>query len=86
MYPQLSVDVLKMFMDRFIDGLNRLGRPGLLAGMFVWFGWAVCDPGGYTLVMTALETTPPWVGQIGLTIVGGFVGGRVVRDIRNRYR
>lgn len=70
--------------DRFIDGINRLGRPLMLIGVIAFFAWAIIDPVYFVEVMTALASTPEFVATAILTIIGIFGTGRIINDMKGR--
>lgn len=70
--------------DRFVNGINRLGRPLLLIGVVLFFMWGIMDPTGFVLVMKAFGETPEWITTAVLLVISIFGTGRIVQDFKKR--
>ena len=70
--------------DRFVNGVNRLGRPLLLIGVILFFMWGIMDPVGFVVVMEAFGKTPEWIATAVLLVISIFGGGRVISDFKKK--
>ncbi len=70
--------------DRFVNGVNRLGRPLLLIGVILFFAWGIMDPVGFVTVMEAFGKTPEWITTAVLLVISIFGTGRVISDIKKK--
>lgn len=70
--------------DRFINAVNRLGRPLLLIGAVLFFIWGIMDPVGFVATMKAFAETPEWITTAILLVISIFGTGRVIRDFKTK--
>lgn len=70
--------------DSFVDGLNRLPRPVMVAGTLGYFALAYADPQEFQVVNTALEGVPEPAWYLLSAIVGFFFGARELHKQRTK--
>ena len=70
--------------DRFVNGVNRLGRPMLLIGVILFFTWGIVDPAGFVVTMKAFGETPEWIATAVLLVISIFGTGRIIQDVKKR--
>lgn len=64
--------------DSFIDGINRLPRPAMTFGVMGLLGYAVGDPAGFEIAMTALTLVPEWLQTMFFLVVSFWFGTKVL--------
>lgn len=76
----------RTWWDSFVDGLNRLVRPGLALGSQLAFVWVWWDPVSFAECMQALQLVPEMLWYIWLTIFGFFFGGRIIEKAPKTWK
>lgn len=76
----------RTWWDSFVDGVNRLVRPGLALGAQVAFVWVYVDPVGFAECMKALQLVPEMLWYIWITIFGFFFGGRIIENAPKAWK
>ncbi len=76
----------RSWWDSFVDGLNRLPRPGLVIGVHATFVWAAWDPVNFTICMQALQVVPDALWVVWLTIVAFYFGGRIIEQAPKTWK
>jgi hypothetical protein len=70
--------------DALVNGLNRLPRPLLALGTLALFGYAMADPEGFGLRMTALALVPEPLWWLLGAVVAFYFGARETHYLRGR--
>lgn len=70
----------RTWWDSLVDGLNRLPRPFMTFGTISMFVWAIQDPHEFSISMMALDTVPPMLWYIFLTIIAFWFGGKILSN------
>ena len=70
--------------DRFINAVNRLGRPLLLIGVVAFFMWGISNPIHFVTVMGAFAKTPEWISTSIILVITIFGSGRIINDVKKR--
>ena len=68
--------------DKFINGLNRAGRPALLLGVTALFIAAYLDPTGFSAFALALTKLPEMAWYTIFSIITAWVTARGIADVR----
>ena len=76
----------RTWWDSFVDGINRLVRPGLAVGAQAAFVWVYVDPVGFSECMQALQLVPEMLWYLWLTIFGFFFGGRIIETAPKTWK
>lgn len=63
--------------NQFMDGLNRIPRPGMFLGVFGLIGYAAVDTIHFSEIMTALSLVPEPLWGMAALIVGFYFSGRM---------
>lgn len=72
------------WFDSFMNGLNRLPRPGMTLGVLGLFGYAMVDPVGFADRMEGLNLVPEPLWWLLGAIVSFYFGAREAHYFRNR--
>ena len=72
------------WFDSFVNGMNRLPRPGMTIGVLGLFVYAMVDPGGFSLRMEGLNLVPEPLWWLLGAIVSFYFGAREAHYFRNR--
>ncbi|MRX51271.1 hypothetical protein GI374_12605 [Paracoccus sp. S-4012] len=72
------------WFDGFVNGLNRLPRPMLTVGTLSLFGYAMADPGGFSMRMEGLALVPEPLWWLMGAIVSFYFGAREAHYFRHR--
>ena len=72
------------WFDRFMNGLNRLPRPLLVAGTLGLFAYAMISPEGFARRMDSLALVPDPLWWLLGAIVSFYFGARELHYARNR--
>ncbi|MDO5614271.1 MAG: holin family protein [Paracoccus sp. (in: a-proteobacteria)] len=72
------------WFDSFVNGLNRLPRPGMTVGVLGLFTYAMVDPVGFSLRMEGLAEVPEPLWWLLGAIVSFYFGAREAHYFRNR--
>ncbi|WP_368661450.1 holin family protein [Paracoccus sp. (in: a-proteobacteria)] len=72
------------WFDSFVNGLNRLPRPGMTVGVLGLFTYAMVDPAGFGLRMEGLAEVPEPLWWLLGAIVSFYFGAREAHYFRNR--
>lgn len=72
--------------DSFVDGLNRLVRPGLALGAQAAFVWAAWDPVTFSETMQALALVPEYMWLIWFSIFAFYFGGRILENLPKSWK
>ncbi|MCH8465008.1 MAG: holin family protein [Roseinatronobacter sp.] len=70
--------------DALVNGLNRLPRPLLALGTLALFGYAMADPQGFGLRMSALALVPEPLWWLLGAVVAFYFGARETHYLRGR--
>lgn len=76
----------RTWWDSFVDGVNRLVRPGLALGAQAAFIWVFVDPVSFAECMQALQLVPEMLWYLWLTIFGFFFGGRIIEQAPKTWK
>ena len=72
--------------DSFVDGVNRLVRPGLALGAQAAFVWAGLDPVGFAEVMRVLAIVPDPLWVIWGGIWAFYFTGRIAEQLPKKWK
>lgn len=72
--------------DRFMDGVNRLPRPMMVAGVFGLLIWTSVDPISSAQVFTSWAIIPTEFWYVVLAIVTFYFGGRYQAKVHDMQR
>ena len=72
--------------DSFVDGVNRLVRPGLALGAQAAFFWAGLDPVGFAEVMRVLAIVPDPLWVIWGGIWAFYFTGRIAEQLPTKWK
>ena len=72
--------------DSFVDGVNRLVRPGLALGAQAAFVWAALDPVGFAEVMRVLAIVPDPLWVIWGGIWAFYFTGRIAEQLPKKWK
>ena len=72
--------------DSFVDGVNRLVRPGLALGAQAAFFWAGLDPVGFAEVMRVLAIVPDPLWVIWGGIWAFYFTGRIAEQLPKKWK
>ena len=64
------------WFDSLVNGLNRLPRPAIIAGIFYLFHLSIDDPQQFTLIMTAWASIPEFLGIAVVAVVSFYFSFR----------
>lgn len=70
------------WFDRFVDGLNRLPRPGMALGTLGLFVYAMADPASFAERMQGLAYVPDPLWWLLGAIVSFYFGARELHHVR----
>ena len=76
----------RSFWDSFVDGVNRLVRPGLALGAQAAFVWAALDPVGFAEVMRVLAIVPDPLWVIWGGIWAFYFTGRIAEQLPKKWK
>ena len=72
------------WFDSFVNGLNRLPRPGMTIGILGLFSYAMVDPPGFAIRMEGLNEVPEPLWWLLGAVVSFYFGAREAHYFRNR--
>lgn len=81
---QIELPAPQGLFDRFVNAVNRLGRPLLLIGAVAFFMWGISNPTHFVTVMQAFAKTPEWISTAIILVISIFGSGRIISDVKKR--
>jgi len=74
----------RSWWDILWDGINRMPRPLMALGTVGLFVYAVADPPGFTVAMTALQAVPQEMWVVLGVVITFYFGGRHFEKLRSK--